>query len=133
MLGLTLGSGGADMTSTLFPLPPAPPARKKRGRILGNPGLVVAAAVLILITLMAIFAPFIAPHDPYTQILDDRLIPPAFVDVEMADPRYLLGTDNLGRDYLSRLIYGARISLLIGALTVLVSGVIGTVLGVSAG
>lgn len=121
------------MSDTLSPLPAAPPARKKRGRILGNPGLVVAATVLILITLMAIFAPFIAPHDPYTQILDDRLIPPAFVDAEMADPRYLLGTDNLGRDYLSRLIYGARISLLIGALTVLVSGVIGTVLGVSAG
>lgn len=121
------------MSDTLSPLPAAPPARKKRGRILGNPGLVVAATVLILITLMAIFAPFIAPHDPYTQILDDRLIPPAFVDAEMANPRYLLGTDNLGRDYLSRLIYGARISLLIGALTVLVSGVIGTVLGVSAG
>jgi peptide/nickel transport system permease protein len=113
--------------------PPAPIARKKRGRILGNSGLVFAGAVLTLITLMAIFAPLIAPHDPYTQILDDRLIPPAFVDAEMSDPRYLLGTDNLGRDYLSRLIYGARISLLIGALTVLVSGVIGTVMGVSAG
>lgn len=113
--------------------PPAPKLRKKRGRILGNSGLILAATVLALITLMAIFAPFIAPHDPYAQTLDDRLIPPAFIDAEMADPRYLLGTDNLGRDYLSRLIYGARISLLIGLLTMLVSGVIGTVLGVAAG
>jgi peptide/nickel transport system permease protein len=66
-------------------------------------------------------------------VLDDRLIPPFFIDPELADPRYPLGTDNLGRDYLSRLIYGARISLLIGFLTALVSGVIGTVLGVAAG
>lgn len=113
--------------------PAGPKLRKKRGRILGNSGLILAATVLGLITLMAIFAPFIAPHDPYAQTLDDRLIPPAFIDAEMADPRYLLGTDNLGRDYLSRLIYGARISLLIGLLTMLVSGVIGTVLGVAAG
>lgn len=119
----------SDITSPA----PAPAVRKKRGRILGNSGLVFASIVLTLITLMAIFAPFIAPHDPYTQILDDRLIPPAFIDAELADPRYILGTDNLGRDYLSRLIYGARISLLIGLLTVLVSGVIGTVLGVAAG
>jgi peptide/nickel transport system permease protein len=121
------------MSEATSPQPTAPAVRKKRGRILGNPGLVVAALVLGLITLMAIFAPLIAPHDPYTQILDDRLIPPAFVDAEMSDPRYPLGTDNLGRDYLSRLIYGARISLLIGLLTALVSGTIGTALGVAAG
>ncbi|MCW8088201.1 ABC transporter permease [Sabulicella glaciei] len=121
------------MSDITLPQPAPPAIRRKRGRILGNPGLVVAALVLGLITLMAVFAPLVAPHDPYVQILDDRLIPPAFVDAEMSDPRYLLGTDNLGRDYLSRLIYGARISLLIGLLTVLVSGVIGTTLGVAAG
>lgn len=111
----------------------SPPMQKRRGRILGNSGLVFSSVVLVLITLMAIFAPLIAPYDPYTQILDDRLIPPAFIDAEMSDPRYLLGTDNLGRDYLSRLIYGARISLLIGFMTMLVSGVIGTAMGVAAG
>jgi peptide/nickel transport system permease protein len=110
-----------------------PPVRKRRGRILGNPGLLVSAAALCLIALMAIFAPLIAPLDPYAQILDDRMLPPAFIDAEYADPRYLLGTDNLGRDYLSRLIYGARISLLIGFLTMLVSGVIGTTMGIAAG
>lgn len=110
-----------------------PPVRKRRGRILGNPGLLVSAAALCLIALMAIFAPLIAPLDPYAQILDDRMLPPAFIDAEYADPRYLLGTDNLGRDYLSRLIYGARISLLIGFLTMLVSGIIGTTMGIAAG
>jgi peptide/nickel transport system permease protein len=110
-----------------------PSLRKRRGRIMGNPGLLVSAVALCLIALMAVFAPLIAPLDPYAQILDDRMLPPAFIDPEFADPRYLLGTDNLGRDYLSRLIYGARISLLIGFLTMLVSGVIGTTMGIAAG
>ena len=110
-----------------------PKVTKRKGRILGNSGLILASVVLGAIVVMAVFAPLFAPHDPYAQILDDRLMPPFFVDAEMADPRYPLGTDNLGRDYLSRLIYGARISLLIGFLTMLVSGVIGTVLGIAAG
>jgi peptide/nickel transport system permease protein len=110
-----------------------PRLKKRKGRILGNSGLILSSIVLGTIVVVAVFAPLFAPHDPYAQILDDRLLPPAFIDAEMADPRYLLGTDNLGRDYLSRLIYGARISLLIGFLTMLVSGVIGTVLGVAAG
>lgn len=110
-----------------------PKVAKRKGRVLGNSGLILAAIVLGAIVVMAVFAPFFAPHDPYAQALDDRLLPPAFVDAERADPRYPLGTDNLGRDYLSRLIYGARISLLIGVLTMLVSGVIGAVLGVAAG
>ena len=110
-----------------------PRLKKRKGRILGNSGLILSSIVLGAIVVMAVFAPLFAPHDPYAQVLDDRLLPPAFIDAELADPRYLLGTDNLGRDYLSRLIYGARISLLIGFLTMLVSGVLGTVLGVAAG
>ncbi|WP_426959039.1 ABC transporter permease [Muricoccus radiodurans] len=108
-------------------------APRRRSRLLANPGLVVSAAFLLAIVLMAVLAPLIAPHDPYAQALDARMIPPAFVDAERADPAHLLGTDNLGRDYLSRLIYGARISLLIGFFTMLVSGAIGTALGVAAG
>lgn len=123
------------IAETALPDPAAPPMPRRRRwrRILGNPGLVVAALVLGLITVMAIAAPLVAPHDPYEQSLDTRMTPPAFVDAERSDPAHLLGTDNLGRDYLSRLIYGARISLLIGFFTMLVSGVIGTVLGVAAG
>ncbi|MBR0662775.1 ABC transporter permease [Roseomonas hellenica] len=109
------------------------PQRRLWRRMLGNPGLVVAALVLGLIAIMAVAAPLVAPHDPYEQSLDTRMTPPAFVDAERSDPAHLLGTDNLGRDYLSRLIYGARISLLIGFFTMLVSGVIGTVLGIAAG
>lgn len=105
----------------------------KRSRWLGNPGLIAAALVLGAIVLMAVFAPLVAPYDPYDQSLDRRMLPPAFVDAERADPAHLLGTDNLGRDYLSRLIYGARISLLIGFMAMLVSGVIGTVMGIAAG
>jgi peptide/nickel transport system permease protein len=104
-----------------------------RSRWRGNPGLIAAALVLGAIVLMAVFAPLVAPYDPYDQSLDRRMLPPAFVDAERADPAHLLGTDNLGRDYLSRLIYGARISLLIGFMAMLVSGVIGTVMGIAAG
>jgi peptide/nickel transport system permease protein len=100
---------------------------------MSNAGLVVASLVLLAILLVALAAPLITSHDPYAQSLDDRMLPPFFVDPEMASPEHPLGTDNLGRDYLSRLIYGARISLLIGFFTMLVSGVLGTVLGVAAG
>ncbi len=85
-------------------------------------GLIVASALL---------APLLAPHDPYAQDLTKRMVPPLW----HAKGTWLhpLGTDNLGRDYLSRLLYGARISLLIGLSVMIVSGLIGTVMGVLAG
>ena len=84
-----------------------------------------------MIVIMALAAPLLAPHDPYQQDLNARLTGPIWHDGGSWD--HILGTDNLGRDYLSRLIYGARISLLIGVAAMLISGVIGTILGVSAG
>lgn len=110
-----------------------PSVRRRPRRWLGNPGFVFAALVLGAIAIMAVFAPFFAPFDPYEQVLDRRMLPPVLLDAEASDPAHWLGTDNLGRDYLSRLIYGARISLLIGFFTMMVSGVIGSVLGVAAG
>ena len=89
------------------------------------------AVVLILIVLMAAFAPLLAPYDPYDQDLSRRLIPPIWN--EDSNWAYPLGTDNLGRDYLSRIIYGSRISLMIGFSAMLISGLIGTALGVMAG
>ena len=86
-----------------------------------------AGGILLVIVLMAVLAPVIAPHDPYEQDLFKRLLPPFWM--EGSDPAHLLGTDNLGRDYLSRLIYGAQISLLIGVCTALLSGIIGSALG----
>jgi peptide/nickel transport system permease protein len=81
--------------------------------------------------LVAFTAPLLAPYDPYDTALANRLQTPFW----HADsrPEHLLGTDRVGRDYLSRLIYGSQISLLIGFATVLISGLIGTTLGVVAG
>jgi peptide/nickel transport system permease protein len=94
-------------------------------------GLYLGIAILGLITLAAIFAPFLTPHDPYAQNLDIRLSVPFWM--EGANPDHLLGTDQLGRDYLARLLYGARVSLIIGVLTVIVSGVIGITMGILGG
>jgi peptide/nickel transport system permease protein len=88
--------------------------------------LIVGGALLI-----ALLAPHLVPHDPFAQNLDMRLAPPAWMDG--SQPDHLLGTDQLGRDYLSRLIYGTRISMLIGVLTVLASGAIGITLGIIGG
>ena len=94
-------------------------------------GLYVGLAILVLVALAAILAPWIAPHDPYAQDLNNRLAVPFWM--EGTNPANILGTDQLGRDYLSRLLYGARVSLIIGVLTVIVSGVIGITLGVLGG
>ncbi len=106
------------------------PGQRLRRRVFGHQGLLIGAAVLILLLFTAIFAPLLAPHDPYAQDLLARLKPPVFLGGDWEHP---LGTDHLGRDYLSRLIYGARISLLIGAVAATISGLIGTVMGVAAG
>jgi len=108
------------------------PMMKLRRRVFKNHSFLIGALILIVIITMAVLAPFIAPHDPYDQDLARRLINPFWHDKKTAD-LHVLGTDKVGRDYLSRVIYGAQISLLIGFLTVLISGVIGTSLGVIAG
>jgi len=91
----------------------------------------LGAAIVGTTLLIAIFAPYLMPHDPFAQDLGLRMIPPAWMDGGRS--AHLLGTDQIGRDYLSRLIYGARISLLIGVLTVVVSGAIGITLGIVGG
>lgn len=102
-----------------------------RRRVFGHTGLVIGASILITVIVVAIFAPLLAPFDPYSQSLTNRLLPPVWQpDGSWEHP---LGTDQLGRDYLSRLIYGSRISLLIGVSIMLASGLIGTTLGVIAG
>jgi len=109
---------------------PSPGALLRR-RVLGHTGLLLGAGVLAAVVFMALAAPLLAPYDPYDQDLARRLIPPIWHDEgTWAHP---LGTDMLGRDYLSRLIYGSRISLLIGFAVMLISGLIGTTLGVAAG
>ena len=94
--------------------------------------LALASAVLVLIfVLMAIFAPWIAPHDPNETDLFRRLQPPGWMPGGKWS--YLLGCDGLGRDILSRIIYGARISIFIGTAVILVATTIGIVAGLAAG
>lgn len=112
-------------------LAPVPAWRRSLQRVLGHRGLTLGGGLLLLIVLCAIFAPWLSPHDPYAQEVTQRLIPPFWHDKGGWD--HPLGTDKLGRDYLSRLLFGARVSLEIGAVTALVAGLIGTTLGVLAG
>lgn len=90
----------------------------------------LGAGIVALVTLMAIFAPWLAPHDPNQQELMLRLKPPVWDGGTWAYP---LGTDNYGRDLLSRLIWGSRISIMVGLTAMFVSAAIGTFLGMLAG
>jgi peptide/nickel transport system permease protein len=98
---------------------------------IGMAGFVVGIAIVAVILAAALFGNALTPQDPFIQDLNNRLIPPFWMDgTQAAHP---LGTDQLGRDYLARLVYGARISLMIGTLTVITSGAIGITLGVLGG
>jgi dipeptide transport system permease protein len=96
-----------------------------------NRGAVVGLAVFVLLILAAIFAPVIAPHDPGEQFRDSLLTPPVWEPG--GKPEFLLGTDAVGRDMLSRLIFGARFSLAIGFVVVSAALVSGVILGLLAG
>lgn len=107
------------------------PGQILRRRIKAHRGLLIGGGLLLCIILAALLAPLLAPADPYHQDLLHRLTPPIWDSKGLW--QHPLGTDQLGRDYLSRLLYGARISLVIGAAAALLSGIIGTVLGILAG
>ncbi len=94
-------------------------------------GLWIGAFIVGFTLFLAIFAPLLVTHDPFAQDLSRRLIPPFWMD--NGGLTHPLGTDQLGRDYLARLIYGARISMLIGILTMVASGLLGTAMGVIGG
>jgi peptide/nickel transport system permease protein len=107
------------------------PGRIALQRALRHGSLWIGGGIMLVIALAALLAPVLTPHDPTFQDLGRRLIPPVWdARGSWGNP---LGTDQLGRDYLTRLIYGGRISLLIGFATVVISGVIGTALGIAAG
>jgi ABC-type dipeptide/oligopeptide/nickel transport system permease subunit len=97
----------------------------------GRPLPLLGGVVVVIYVAGAIFAPQVAPHDPALGNLRHRLLPPAWE--AGGNPDYLLGTDDQGRDLLSRIIYGARISLLVGLISVGISVVVGTALGALAG
>lgn len=91
-----------------------------------NSMAMVGLAILVILVLAALFAPFLAPHDPFVQSLSSRLLP-------IGAEGHLLGTDSLGRDILSRLIFGARITLYIVALVALIAPIAGLLVGTVAG
>jgi peptide/nickel transport system permease protein len=112
----------------------------RRVRLTRNLMLIIPAVILSLMIIMAIFADLswlgrpdlrISPHDPNHIVITDRFLPPAFMEGGKSD--YLLGTDKLGRDVLSRIIYGSRISISISVLVILITTLIGTLLGILAG
>ncbi len=94
-------------------------------------GLILGMLIVGFIALAAVFGPMLSPHDAFAQNLGQRLVVPFWM--EGGSLEHPFGTDQLGRDYLARLVYGARISLVIGGLTVIASGLIGITLGVLGG
>ncbi len=88
-------------------------------------------SVVLLLVISGVAAPMLAPYDPQEQALENRLSPPGWDS--QGSVRHWLGTDNLGRDILSRIIYGSRISLLVGVTSVILAGLIGCFLGAVAG
>lgn len=127
------------MTETAAPSTPAAnrghPLMTSLGEVWGsfseNKGAVAGLVVFVALILIAVFAPLIAPHAPDIQNRDALLLPPAWVTGGSSE--YLLGTDAVGRDMLSRLIFGARYSLFIGLVVVSLSLVSGVALGLIAG
>jgi ABC-type dipeptide/oligopeptide/nickel transport system permease subunit len=110
---------------------PATPIAQDLRRLAADPAATIGTAVILAFALMALLAPLLAPHDPYEPDLLRRLQPPAWMPGgELAFP---LGCDALGRDIVSRIIYGARVSLAIGLLVVLFGTTIGVLAGLAAG
>ena len=115
-------------------------ARRALGTARRYPIFPVAILLLVLV-IPAIFANWVAPHDPVVGSLSNRLMPPFWMEAEgegiFATPggttEHLLGTDKQGRDILSRIIYGARVSLTVAAISIFLAGMIGTTLGLMAG
>jgi peptide/nickel transport system permease protein len=93
----------------------------------------LGALIFALFLLIAILAPILAPHDPALQDLKRRLAPPIGLGMEKASLEYPLGNDNLGRDILSRLMVGSRVSLTVGVSTILLASSVGSLLGAVAG
>jgi peptide/nickel transport system permease protein len=109
----------------------APPRRSLRQAIRLGDFPLIPALILLTIALVAIFADVLAPHNPEIGSLTVRFKPPFWQTG--GTTKYLLGTDQLGRDVLSRLIFGARISMVVSFFAVLVAGVVGTALGIISG
>jgi len=92
---------------------------------------VLGAMIVCFVCALAVFAPYVAPYSPYEGDITKRLIPPFWA--ERGSTAHLLGTDHVGRDLLSRIIFGSRVSLVVGSVSVLIATTIGVLLGLIAG
>ncbi|WP_314284865.1 ABC transporter permease subunit [Haemophilus sputorum] len=120
------------MSSTTLSAPaPKTPLQEFWHYFCQNRGAVIGLTFIAIVLFAAIFAGWVAPYDPIEQNRAALLLPPAWL--EGGNTSYLLGTDDIGRDMLSRIIYGARLSVFIGLVIVLLSCVLGVILGVLAG
>ena len=119
------------MADTTFHLSHSPSLGKTIGSLLREPRVLFGGGFILLLLLLAIFAPLIAPKDPLEQDLMLGTLPPATIDG--AEPGYWLGTDDLGRDVLSLVIYGSRIALTVAFVAAFLSALVGTTLGLAAG
>ena len=128
-----------------LPMPAVPGARRVWSTARRYPVFPVAILLLVLV-LPAIFADLISPHDPLIGSLSNRLVPPVWVEADSFEIagmgtietpggswKHILGTDKQGRDVLSRIIYGARVSLTVAGLSIFIAGSVGTTLGMIAG
>ncbi|AUN30281.1 ABC transporter permease subunit [Niveispirillum cyanobacteriorum] len=118
------------MTDIVLKAPPGP-WTELWGHFRRNRGAVLGLVIVLALSFVAIFADFVAPYDPAEQFRDFVLLPPAWI--EGGSWAFPLGTDDIGRDMLSRLIHGARLSLFIGLLVVTLSLAVGVALGLLAG
>lgn len=119
-----------NITKAPGKVPAISPRQAMRERARHHKGLIFGAGVVLILICIALAAPLLAPYDPFEQNLLGRMQPPVFLG---GNWEHILGTDHLGRDFLSRLIYGAQVSLLIGFVAASISCVIGTTLGIAAG
>ncbi len=120
----------ADVTSPAMPQPPSRLAKRIRA-LLAEPKVIFGGGFILILLILAIFAPYIAPKDPLEQDLMSGTLPPSWI--EGSDPGFLLGTDDLGRDVLSRAIFGTRIALTVAFVAAGLAAFIGTLLGLLAG
>lgn len=111
-------------------LPPTPWDELKR-RAIRHPGLLIGLFLIALALVLAVFSPLIATHDPYAQDLTKKLLPPFWSEGGSAE--HLFGTDSLGRDFFSRIVYGAQVTMIVGFGATLMSGIIGSALGIVGG
>ncbi|HEX3175535.1 MAG TPA: ABC transporter permease [Methylomirabilota bacterium] len=127
----TVSAGGEAVLEARATAAPAPASGVALRRLWRFKWGAVAVFVMLLVVGSAVLAPWLAPYSPITVDIQHRLGPPAWMDG--GTRAHVLGTDQIGRDLLSRVIYGGRVSLVIGTVAVLISSTIGVLLGLAAG